>query len=255
MKNSLSQKGNLNFWETQAKRFKSHRVSWWDVNMKQLEIKQILPWLKKNDRVLDVGCSNGAATLEIQKVIGCKIDGIDYSPLAIKQAGKIKNKHLSFKEGDIVNFKSAIKYNKIFTQRCLINIMSAANQKKALINIHDSLKPGGLFIMEEAFYGGLINFNKARKFFGLAPLKQPKHNLYFREKQFEKFVKKYFKIIKIEKYASLYYLGTRLFQYLALSEEPKGRNVKVCSFFSNYDCSTKYSGDFAPQKLYILKKK
>jgi len=255
MKNSLSQKGNLNFWEDQAKKFKGHRVSWWDINMKQLEISQVLPWLKKTDHVLDIGCSNGAATLAIQKAIGCKIDGIDYSPLAIKQASRIKNVNLSFKEGDIVNFKSSIQYDKIFTQRCLINIMSLANQKKALINIHNSLKSDGLFIMEEAFYGGLSNLNKARKFFGLPPLNQPKYNLYFKEKQFEKFIKKYFKVVRIEKYASLYYLGTRLFQYLVLDKEPQGRDPKLFNFFNAYGFATRHSGDFSPQKLYVLKKR
>lgn len=254
MKNRNQQK-NLDFWEDQAKRHSGHEVSWWDVNMKKIEEKNIVSYLRKKDLVLDVGCSNGASTLDICKAVGCRIDGIDYSKKAIKQAKKIRNSKLSFEYADILSFSSDVKYDKVITIRCLINLMTEKDQSTALINIHKLLKDRGLLIMSEAFIGGLDNLNKARKLFSLKPLEEPRYNNYFREAKFKSLIKDKFKILEIRKFSSLYYLGTRLFQYLSLDEEPKGRDTKLHRFFAQFDHETKHSGDFGPQKIYVLQKK
>jgi len=254
MRKKLSQNENLKYWEDRASRFDGHQSSWWDINMKKMEIKNIIPYLSADDTVLDIGCSNGISTLEIYNAVKCNMHGIDYSRTSIKEARKIKVDGISFEYVDILNFVSKIKYDKTFSIRCLINIMSGADQKKALINIHNLLKDGGVYIMAEAFYGGLKNLNKVRKTFNLKPLKEPAFNNYFRENEFEKFISKYFKILEIKKYASLYYIGTRLFQYLTLDNDPMETDTNLHRFFAQFDYKTKYSGDYSPQKIYILKK-
>jgi len=255
MKKSISQHKNLEFWDNMAKNNTGHEVSWWDVNMKKIEVKHIIPYLSRSDIVLDAGCSNGASTLEICEKVKCHIHGIDYSKKSIAQTKKIKNKLLTFEYADIVNYQPGTKYDKIFSIRCLINIMNEKNQQTALTNIHKLLKSKGIYIMAEAFWGGLNNLNKARKLFNLKPLIEPKYNLYFREKKFEKFIKNHFKILEIQKYSSLYYVGTRLFQYLSLNNDPTEKNTKLHRFFADYDFETKNSGDFSPQKIYILQKR
>ncbi len=83
----------------------------------------------------------------------------------------------------------------------------------------------------------------------------PVFNNYFNEGDFEEFITKYFSIVEIKKYASLYYIGTRLFQYLALDEDPNKKDTPLHRFFAKYDYETKKSGDFSPQKIYVLQKK
>jgi SAM-dependent methyltransferase len=187
--------------------------------------------------------------------VGCRIHGIDYSRKAINEANKNRNRNVTFEVGDIVKYKSRIRYDKALTIRCLINIMSRTEQQEALINIYELLKDRGIFIMAEAFSGGLKNLNKARNVFKLKPLAMPVFNNYFDEEDFEKFISKYFSIVEIKKYASLYYIGTRLFQYLALDEDPNKKDTPLHRFFVNYDYETKKSGDFSPQKIYVLQKK
>jgi ubiquinone/menaquinone biosynthesis C-methylase UbiE len=53
-----------NFWENQAVAFKgSHSASWGDNFAIDLEIGCISKYIKEGNSVLDVGCSNGHATL------------------------------------------------------------------------------------------------------------------------------------------------------------------------------------------------
>lgn len=255
LKRAFDRKMNLKYWENQASRFQNHQVSWWDVNIKKIEIANIIPYLNKKDFVLDIGCSNGASTEDIYKAVKCRIDGIDYSKKSIAQAQKLKIKDLKFEFADILTFTPSCQYDKAFSIRCLINIMSKKDQYQALQKIHSLLKDKGIYIMSEAFYGGLENLNRARKLFGLPPLKEPRYNQYFREKEFEKFARKYFKILEIKKFSSLYYVGTRLFQYLALDHEPNEYDTDLHRFFGQFGFETKHSGDFGVQKIYVLKKK
>jgi SAM-dependent methyltransferase len=244
---------NKMFWDAQAQRHIGHAVSWWDLHMKQLEIDHIIPYLKPTDLVLDVGCSNGASTVAIQQAVGCTIEAIDFSLRSIQQV--VPHPHITYAVGDILKMETAASFDKIFSIRCLINLMSTESQHKALLNIHRALKPRGLYIMAEAFWNGLQNLNRARSCFQLPPLAEPEYNLYLREEEFEHFVNPHFRIVKVERYASLYYIGTRVFQYLAQDDEPKESDTELHRFFASYGRETTHSGDFSPQKIYVLEKR
>jgi ubiquinone/menaquinone biosynthesis C-methylase UbiE len=251
----MDQKKNRDFWDSQAEKYEGHDVSWWDVNIKNLEVKHIIPYLNKEDEVIDIGCSNGASTLDICNAVGCRIDGFDYSEKSVKQAEVIKNEKLKFCHADLLDYVPEKSYDKAISIRTLINIMSWEKQKMGFLNIHKMLKIGGTYIMSEAFFEPLERLNVARSLFGLKPLEEPEYNLYLREDRFEEFIGAYFEIVKIERFSSLYYIGTRLFQYLAQDEDPKEKDTKCHRFFSEFDFETKNSGDYGVQKLYVLKKK
>jgi SAM-dependent methyltransferase len=244
---------NKSFWDEQARLHQGHAVSWWDVNMKKLEINHILPYLQSTDYVLDAGCSNGASTVEIQQAVGCKIEAIDYSSLSIQNV--IQHPNITYSVENILDLDKKEVFDKIFSIRCLINLMSQINQQKALLNIYQALKPKGLYIMAEAFWNALQNLNKARSAFDLPSLVEPEYNLYLREEKLEEFIQPYFRIVSVDKYASLYYVGTRIFQYLTLDNDPKKSNTKLHRFFATYGFETKHSGDFSPQKIYVLEKR
>jgi 2-polyprenyl-3-methyl-5-hydroxy-6-metoxy-1,4-benzoquinol methylase len=250
----MNQDENKQYWENRAEKNEGHLVSWWDINMKKIEISTISGLISSDDYVLDVGCSNGSTTVELQKNTGASFLGIDCSEKAILQANKFKNDRLDFIHKNILEYAGLNLFDKVISIRCLINLMQSSNQLKALERIHSALKPGGFYIMCEAFTGGSNNLNQARHFFGLEPLPMPKHNKYLDEQELQKNISGMFSIEKVINHGSLYYIGTRVFQYLSLDTEPKESDTELHKFFANFGYQTRHSGDFSPNKVYVLKK-
>jgi len=269
----LKQDENKEYWEKRAEKFVDHQVSWWDINMKKIEIDTITGLLSPDDYVLDVGCSNGATTRELQEKTGARFLGIDYSENAIRQAKEYESPRLidysenapqqtrtddilflTFEHKSILDFQEQEIFDKAISVRCLINLMEYADQLQALRNIHACLKPGGLYIMCEAFSGALGNLNRAREVFGLAPLPMPAYNNYFDEDELATAIQGMFSIEGVIKHSSLYYIGTRIFQYMSMDAEPKEPDTELHRFFAHYGLETGKSGDFGPNKVYLLKK-
>lgn len=255
MGSKLTQKENLAFWEKNSDKNTGHEVSWWDVNMKQLEVDELSKHLCKEDEVLDIGCSNGASTLDIYKKVGCSIHGFDYSEKAIDTASKIDEPNLSFENMSLLDLDEVAKYDKAYSIRCLINLMSVDDQKQALKNIHRALKVGGIYLMAEAFKGGLAELNKARSLFGLELMEEPIYNNYFDENELMVFLEDYYDIIEISNYASIYYLGTRVLQTMMVDGVVNQTDTDIHRLFRKYSRETANSGEFSPQKLFVLKKK
>ena len=254
MKTKLNQKQNKQFWENRAGQSSGHEVSWWDINMKKIEVETIAGLLTKNDHLLDVGCSNGVATAELQARTKGSFVGIDYSETAIEQARKIQNSKLEFRCQDVLTLSERNVYDKAITIRCLINLMNDSDQMKALKKIQEALKPNGLLIMCEAFSGAFHNLNRVRSCVGLDPLAIPPYNNYLDEEKITSDLRGLFEIERIIKHSSLYYIGTRVFQYLSLDKDPKESDSALHRFFSKFNFETKRSGDFGPNKVYVCRK-
>ena len=251
----MLQTENQKFWEAQAENKSGHNVSWWDINMKKIEIATISKCINPDDYVLDLGCSNGSATAEIQEKTNAKFLGIDYSQKAIEQTSSINNPNIEFKYQDIRTLNMQNTFDKVMSMRCLINIMDEDERFEVIKSIHSCLKPNGTYIMCEAFVEGFKNLNKAREFFGLNELPMPKYNSYINEKELEEKTKDLFYIDKVIKHSSLYYLGTRVFQYMCNDSDPTGADTPLHRFFADYSQETSKSGDFGPNKVYLLRKK
>lgn len=253
---------NYAFWESSAKKFKtSHEASWGDINMINLEISNILQHIDDGDFVLDAGCSNGFSTFEIAARKKIKIRAFDYSEKSIQyaqQAKKVKDKKnkTAFYHGNILNINEPDNtFDKVYTIRVIINLLSWKLQKKAILEMHRVLKRGGLYLMSEAFMGGFKNINKLREFANLSSLTIHDFNLYIEEKRLEKFVQDYFKILAIKKFSSIYYIASRFLRYLIMKKTDRDSYVnEINNFFASYP-ETENSGDFGIQKLYVLKKK
>lgn len=255
-------KFNHAYWEKNATQYKtSHSVSWGDANMIQLEIKNILNYIEDGDYVLDAGCSNGYSTFAIASARNIKVKAFDYSKKSIKyaiyaQQERDEKKKIKFYHGNILNIDEYDNtFDKVYTIRVIINLLSWNLQKRAIQEMYRILKPNGLFLMSEAFMGSLRNLNKLRALANLSPLTVHDFNLYLEERKTEKFLQKYFDIVEVKKFSSIYYVASRFLRYLTMTKQDKDTYINdINNFFASFP-ETENSGDFGIQKLYVLRKR
>lgn len=199
-----------------------------DLNLRDIEINNIVEFMRDGLRILDVGCGNGYSTIEIAKKFNVDIVGVDYSSIMIdsahkslRESGKIKGK-VTFKEMDVMNLDfEDNRFDIVLTERCLINIIGWDNKEKALREIYRVIKKSGKYLMIEANKGGLDKLNSLRKIFDLEPIKTVWHNENFDEDLLNRFIKTRYKLIERRNFG-FYYIVTRVIHpALVAPESPK----------------------------------
>jgi len=229
-----------------------------DFNMQHLEMNAILKYINDGDSVADIGCGKGYGALYMAWKKKIKITGIDYSEEMIKEAEnnseQIKNKlkgQAEFLVGDVINSLPNKQFNLVYTERCLINLTTWEEQKKAIENISKLVKQGGLFIMQEGSSSSLEKLNKIRVELELSPIEVVWHNLFFEDDKLIEFAKGLFDFVKIDNFASMFTLISRaLHPALIAPEEPsyKAEINKLALKLPN-------NGDYGYQKIYVFKKR
>jgi len=229
-----------------------------DINTRNLEINALLKYIKGNKKVLEVGCGNGyTARVMIQKK-KINLTAIDFSEDLIKVAKKqplnnIKGK-VHFNVGDTTKLDFPKEsFDVVFTERCLINLITRGNQKKALLEIHRVLKRGGIFIMLEDFTDGWKNMNEAREELGLKMIPQPAHNLFFDKEKLLRFTKNKFDFLKEDNFLSTYYFGSRII-YPALLKLATGKEPKYESLINSFFAEMPPYGNHSAIKIIVFKK-
>jgi len=246
-------------WELKAKEFLNNPNNemgntLYDENLRRLEINAILKYISPNSRVLDIGCGNGFSTIQFAKEKMIIIDGMDYSEEMINNANTLLCNYpllcnrIRFFQGDILECTHKEKYDIIITERCLINLETIENQKRAILNIKKMLNKNGKFIMLEGFENNLNDINEVRKKFNLDPIKVVWHNLFFEKNRFESFILPHFKIDTIDNYGSTYMLLTRSLFHIIFNDQFDKSIDYLATLLPNL-------GDYNYQKLYILSKK
>ncbi len=223
-----------------------------DSNTRRLEIKNIVAMLKNGDKCLEIGCGNGAASVEISKAKKLDLTCIDFSPDLIKLAKSqstvgIKGK-IEFKKGDVLELKTKNTYDTIFTERCVINLLTWSDQKTALKNMSGVLKNGGKLILLEAFSDGLETLNKARQEIGLDVIPPAYHNLHLKKDRVIKYLATCgVRYIQENNFLSTHYFGSRIL-YPAFAKVAK-RDLHRNSAFNQFFALLPPVGNYAHIKI------
>ena len=253
------------FWTEQAKLHgKSFAASWSDQYAIDLEIRTLIQWFDDGDKVLDVGCANGYSTLSFASQKKIAVKGLDYIPEMIDEAhnnlkdvqGKLKG-NASFAVGDITRLTEPDNtYDKVVVIRVVINLHDWEMQKKGLRELVRMVKPGGLLLLSEATLQGWRKMNQFRYEWGLADIPMPPFNHYLDEDLVVDTMKPEMELVKLDNFASSYYVGTRVLKPL-LSQALDGKvneaapDMEWNRWFSQLPAA----GDYGTQKLFIFKKK
>ena len=108
-------------------------------------------YLKKTDKILDLGCGTGRTTFPLYKLGFKKIIGIDLTPEIIGEANRL-NEHfateIEFKIGNAraLEFSNSTFDSVIFSYNGLMSIPGQENRNEAIKEIYRVLKEEGKFI-------------------------------------------------------------------------------------------------------------
>lgn len=229
----------LSFWNRQAESFgTSAEASWGDSWMVALEIEEIVSKLGNPSTALDVGCSNGHATLRIAKHLpDTQFRGVDFSPQMIgfaEKAAAAESMPVDFQVADARSLPFADdSFDSAFTTRTLINLPTWTEQRTAVEELIRVTKVGGRVVLSEAFWEPLCAINSLRLLVGLEPLREHDFNRYLKRDVICSFLDSAGLSWSWHGYSSLYYLGSRVMRELCSdpSEHPGYSNPVNQAFF------------------------
>ena len=227
-----------------------------DIRTRHLEIQTLFSYMRDGLSVLEVGCGNGYVAEALVKMFDVDLDAFDYSEdmVAIAITRKIQGPkgRVRFAQGDVLKLDALEKYDIVFSERSLQNLVSWEDQKKGLSNIARALKRGGEFIMLESFWTGLNNLNAARRELDLEEIPESWHNRFFVDDETRKYMESIgCRYVDQNCFLSGYYFGSRV---LLPAIMPKGKPVTSKSILNDFFCALPAAGDFAPMKILRFRK-
>jgi len=229
-----------------------------DLNTRRLEIQSLIKHLDDDESCLEVGCGNGAASLEISKIKKINLLSTDINQEMIKLANKQSNNYvkgsIEFRQCSVLDLDFDEAFDTVFSTRCVINLMLWKDQKVALEKMARSIKNNGKLILLEAFSDGLDELNEARSEFELGTISPAYHNLHLKKEDVISVLGKHNCVLEDEdNFLSSYFFGSRVI-YPALSKAldiKMKKNSKIDLFFSNMPSI----GNFAHIKILKFRKK
>jgi len=199
-----------------------------DYNLRELEIAYALEFIRDGDAILDVGCGPGVALQQYASRRRVEAFGIDYSEnmvafareRLVEAAPGVRIDLRCASVGDLPFADGA--FDLVTSHRCLMALLDWERQKKALVEIHRVLKPGGVYVMMEGTFDGLERLNFYRRKFGLEEIEAGGQDrlltLKFHECELETFLAPYFELLRTQRFG-MYYFLTRIVQPLLVAPE------------------------------------
>lgn len=215
-------------------------------------------------RTLEIGCGNGYLLSVLHSDFPSnRFWGIDYNEEMVDLARSRQIPNVEILQDDVsrLSFDSA-SFDVVISERVIINLLDAADQDRAFSEVARVLAPRGWFICIEGFETPLGNVNQARAELMLPRIEQPNHNRWFSDEDWVSYTSGRFEIISPSSAAngeilaepnflSTHYFVTRVFHDLIRPEGGAIRNTHFGRFFSSV---LPAHGDYAPVKLYLLRK-
>jgi ubiquinone/menaquinone biosynthesis C-methylase UbiE len=255
----------LDYWTRQALMHEqSPAASWSDYHVIELEIGEIIKWLRDGDEVLDVGCANGYSSVRFARALSIRLRGVDYIPEMIEQArlrilgsDNGATSSMEFAVGDVTRLdERSSSYDKVISVRVLINLGTWERQLQGLRECMRVLKAGGILLLSEATLQGWKRLNLLRQEWGLEEIPMPAFNQYLDEDQLISAVHEEMDLVEIRNFASSYYVGTRLLKPLLAGVTRFPVDVANPSSELNRWCSQlPAAGDYGTQKLFVFRKR
>lgn len=182
-----------------------------DLILKALEQQAILTELSRfgldaTDRVLEAGCGHGELAHMVADQFGCEVTAIDTSAAMIKEA-KTRFSPVFYSVGDVLDWDGGA-YDAIYTERCLINLPTWEDQKRAIDAIAARLNDRGVFLMCEHSQEGLDAINAERARLDLPAIERPWHNKYIRFDELQTITS--LKLVRSIPFSAAYYFLSRI---------------------------------------------
>lgn len=231
-----------------------------DFVLTEIEQDFIVENVPNGSRVLDIGCGNAQTLLRLAQQNDCNGVGLDFSDALVDLAqSSIKERGL---EGKIDIYCHQIppipatfgKFDVVLSQRCLVNLASAEEQREAILSIYELLNPGGVYLMIECSQEGLKNTNTLRRSLGLQSIEPPWHNRFFLESDVDSWQTESFIIKEMLHISSTYHFLSRVV-YAALAAD-KGEELRYDSDINMLSRKLPPNvGEFGPVKAWVWLRK
>jgi SAM-dependent methyltransferase len=219
--------------------------------------KNIIKFLKKDNKLLDIGCGEGSST-KIFSPFAIKIVGIDYSKSLIEQANKNNsNDNIEYFVDNVLTLESIEdeSFDISINIRCLINLPDEDMQYKGLSNIFKKIKKGGLCIFNEGTCDEFENLNVYRQKNNLSSFRLAEYNKLFENKKIKNFLSDYGDILEIITIGDYIY-GSRVLHPLIVGEKNVKHDSKINEVFANNFLIDNYDRrpEFSYSSIYVVRK-
>ena len=194
---------------------------------KELELKAIAEFVSPGMKVLDAGCGNGVAAIELARRFPVEILAIDYAADMIDAASQTAATvplvgTLEFRQGDVMNLQGLPRdFDLIYTERVIINLPDWEAQKSAITGLTGLLRVGGVYAMLENSQDGLDKINALRQQVGLQPVVPPWHNRYLKDSELQALGIRGVSLERVIFHSSTYYFLSRVVNAWLAAREGK----------------------------------
>lgn len=152
------------FWNRRSEVFDKQVLSVYE-NAYRKTVKRSAAFLKKEDRVFEIGCGTGIATIPLSKYVK-EITATDISENMIQKAReKAKNQskdNIFFRTGELTEMEvEPESYDVVAAYNVLLYMK---NQEEVLKKIYEVLKPGGIFLSATDCLGRNLSKDSVKKF-------------------------------------------------------------------------------------------